>query len=382
MGTTLRLRRGKDGPPGIIVNINYSTGETERSLVFDKTAKSGSGMGFPLSEVLPMGYGILAGSHALGTGRWRQMDRHVSVVLCSCNGERFLREQLDSLRGQTYGNIEILVSDDASNDGTIEILEEYRRAGVLRYRVNPERLGVVKNFERAIGLAKGDYIALCDQDDIWEPEKIEVLVREIGPHPMVFSDASLVDANGRVIHESNMHYANLQYTPVHQFESLLFHNFVQGATALFRKDLVEWALPIPRHMMVHDWWLAIVASRKGTIRYLPRGLVRYRIHDANQTRVVDTRSLPKIIGRYLRREETAYRDAVEGQVLQLTDLLNHPLFEAESTKIAQAIAYHRGILGRRPHLVSFLIALRNRHILYPSMTKRLTLFFLLRDLWG
>ncbi|MEW6667859.1 MAG: glycosyltransferase family 2 protein [Thermodesulfobacteriota bacterium] len=310
------------------------------------------------------------------------MEKRVSIVLCTCNGERFLREQLDSLRGQSYGNIEILVNDDASNDGTVEILEEYRKAGVLRYWVNPERLGVVKNFERALGLAEGEYLALCDQDDIWEPEKIEVLVREIDPHPMVFSDASLVDVNGRVIEESNMYYANLQYTPGHQFHSLLFHNFVQGATTLFRKDLLKWALPIPGHMMFHDWWLAMVASRKGTIRYLPRRLIRYRIHDTNQTRVVDTRSLPKIIGRYLRRDETAYRATIEEQVLQLMDLQNHPLFRADTAMIGLAIAYHRGILGRRPHLKSFFIALRNRHILYPAMTKKLTLLFLLRDLWG
>lgn len=329
-----------------------------------------------------MEYGVSVGAPPFPAGGWRLMDKRVSIVLCTCNGERFLREQLDSLRGQSYGNIEILVNDDASNDGTVEILEEYSKAGVLRYRVNPERLGVVKNFEVALGLAEGEYVALSDQDDIWEPEKIEILVREIGAHPMVFSDASLVDVNGRVMHESNMHYANLQYTPRHQFESLLFHNFVQGATTLFCRDLLKWALPIPRHMMVHDWWLAMVASRKGTIRYLPRRLIRYRIHDANQTRVLETRSLPKIIGRYLRRDEEAYRGAIEGQVLQLMDLQNHPLFKSDTAMIGLAIAYHRGILGRRPNLKSFMIALRNRHILYPSMTKRLTVLFLLRDLWS
>src|SRR5574344_2136916 len=97
----------------------------------------------------------------------------ISLALPTYNGEKYLREQLDSIFNQTMVPEEIVVVDDRSTDSTIQILEEYKQKYGLKYYINEQNLGYNKNFEKAITLCQGDYIALCDQDDVWLPEKIE-----------------------------------------------------------------------------------------------------------------------------------------------------------------------------------------------------------------
>ena len=116
----------------------------------------------------------------------------VSVAMATYNGEPFLREQLDSIYNQTYKNIQVLVTDDCSDDKTVHILEEYKIRYGLQYYVNDKTLGAVRNFERALSFCKGEYIALSDQDDIWFREKIDNLVNEIGDCSLIFSDAKLM----------------------------------------------------------------------------------------------------------------------------------------------------------------------------------------------
>ncbi|MFT4918317.1 MAG: glycosyltransferase involved in cell wall biosynthesis, partial [Zhongshania aliphaticivorans] len=96
----------------------------------------------------------------------------ISVAMCTYNGERFLAEQLDSILNQTYKNIELVVVDDVSTDGTLRLLDEYAaRDGRIRVIRNSENIGFVRNFEKAMGACSGEFIALADQDDIWFPEK-------------------------------------------------------------------------------------------------------------------------------------------------------------------------------------------------------------------
>ena len=101
------------------------------------------------------------------------MSDRISIAMATFNGEKYLREQLDSIYSQTLLPYEIVAADDCSTDRTTEILEEYRIKKGLKYLVNEHNIGVVKNFEKAISLCQGDYVALSDQDDIWFPEKLE-----------------------------------------------------------------------------------------------------------------------------------------------------------------------------------------------------------------
>ena|SRR5687768_13043207 len=103
----------------------------------------------------------------------------VSVVMCTYNGGKFLQQQVDSILAQTYRNIELLIVDDTSSDNTVQLLEEYRKKDSrIRYVVNPANLGYNKNFEIAFGLARGNYIAPSDQDDIWKANKIEIMMKK------------------------------------------------------------------------------------------------------------------------------------------------------------------------------------------------------------
>ncbi len=108
----------------------------------------------------------------------------ISIAMATYNGEKYLKDQLDSIYNQTYKNIEVIVTDDCSIDKIVEILEQYARFHGLKYTVNEENLGFVK----VISLCGGEYIALADQDDIWEKNKIEILVNEIGSNLLIHSD--------------------------------------------------------------------------------------------------------------------------------------------------------------------------------------------------
>lgn len=118
----------------------------------------------------------------------------VSVVLCTYNGEKFLRPQIDSITAQTYPNLEIIIVDDVSSDSTSSILEEYRQKDSrVKFHINSANIGYNKNFEKAFSLATADYIAISDQDDIWESNKIELMMKDWLPvhclsihYPVIF----------------------------------------------------------------------------------------------------------------------------------------------------------------------------------------------------
>ena len=118
----------------------------------------------------------------------------VSIVLGTYNGATFLKEQLESLVNQTYSSIEIIAVDDGSTDDTVSILKEYSVSYKnIKVFVNENNLGFIKNFEKGCSLASGEYIAFCDQDDCWHPEKIEKMVQHIGDHAMIFCNSALCD---------------------------------------------------------------------------------------------------------------------------------------------------------------------------------------------
>jgi glycosyltransferase involved in cell wall biosynthesis len=203
----------------------------------------------------------------------------VSVALAAYNGENYLVEQLESVLAQTHKNLEIVVCDDCSEDGTGKILDSYAERGLIRYYVNERRMGSVRNFEKVMSLCNGDFIAPCDQDDVWKPEKISTLIEEIGDNLLIHSDAELIDKDGKMIHPSYTEYARKQIEHMN-FSRILFKNVVTGCTAFFHRKLYQSACPFPDHVP-HDHWLAIVAADKGDIAYCNKALVRYRQHDSN-----------------------------------------------------------------------------------------------------
>jgi glycosyltransferase involved in cell wall biosynthesis len=204
----------------------------------------------------------------------------VSIILCTYNGERFLQKQLDSLVGQTYPSFEVIAVDDCSTDGSHQLLVNQRKKDD-RFQVfrNDRNLGLNWNFEFGIRKAKGEYLLICDQDDIWEPVKLEHLVSNIDGSLLYYHDSRMIGPNdeplNKKISDKFCHGAKLH--PL----SFIALNCVTGHTCMFPKELISKPIfPFPKHIF-YDNWLGFIASTHGNIRYVDECLVRYRIHGQN-----------------------------------------------------------------------------------------------------
>ncbi|WP_184543773.1 glycosyltransferase family 2 protein [Mucilaginibacter sp. FT3.2] len=204
----------------------------------------------------------------------------VSIALCSYNGEKYVAEQLESIITQTYENLEIIVLDDCSTDSTPEIVRAYqaRDPRVSLYR-NEHNLGFNKNFERAVSLATGRFIAISDQDDVWEPNKIQVLIDNIKDAWLIFSNSQYMEADGTRTERKLLKDFSLTGR---NFKMLLLNNFVTGHTSMFTRELLDHALPFP-DAGFYDWWMGFVALYHNRLAYVDRVLTRYRAHDGAVT---------------------------------------------------------------------------------------------------
>lgn len=219
----------------------------------------------------------------------------ISVVVCTCDGERYVGPQLRSIVEQTRPPDELVVSDDGSSDGTLAAVRRALDGAACEVTVvaHGRRLGVVANFEHAIALARGDLIVLADQDDVWDRQKLAVLAARYESDPSLtaaFSDAALVDADLRPL--GTTLWAAHHFGPREQasfgrgrgVEVVLRRNVVAGSTLSFRSRLRDVVLPMPRHGL-HDGWIALLCAALGPVAAVPASLVRYRIHPGNQVGV-------------------------------------------------------------------------------------------------
>ncbi|MET4639065.1 glycosyltransferase family 2 protein [Mycetocola sp. 2940] len=216
----------------------------------------------------------------------------VSVALCTYNGGVFIEDQLRSILDQTIRPDEIVVSDDGSTDDTVRRAEAVLAPGGIRYRVlrNPSALGVSRNFEQAVLATSGAIVVLCDQDDIWHPQRLEKALHEFGSRPdltLLFSNARMVDAAGAPLGYSL--FDALEFSAADReairagksFPTLLRRNVATGATMAFRRSLLDVATPFPVEW-VHDEWLTIIAAAVGQVDQLDEPLIDYRQHGGNQ----------------------------------------------------------------------------------------------------
>lgn len=286
----------------------------------------------------------------------------VTIALATYNGEKYLREQLDSLYNQSYKNIEIVVSDDCSTDCTVAILEEYKKEYGLRYSVNDNNCGFVKNFENALKMCKGDYIALCDQDDIWFPEKIEILVNEIKDYSLICSDAVIIDSYGNKVAESMYLHTNRIFREKNQFQHLLYHNFIPGCTMLFKRDILDEVLPFPETFPYHDWWLAIIASLNGGAGFVNRPLIRYRYHGENQSGTGEKIKFKNIIKKIPEYRRGLKRGIILKEINWMYILLKN--MRIDSTRknfLIERMLFFENILNSVIHFRAAFIAFKHRN---------------------
>lgn len=203
----------------------------------------------------------------------------VAVVMATYNGEKFIEEQLQSIINQTYPNLEIVITDDCSTDGTYSIVKRYasQYPNITCY-LNRRNIGYVKNFEKAIKLATADYIALSDQDDIWHPGKIALMMQHIHDASVVYCDSEFIDADGNTLNKKLSDIKNLQ--PVNDGLPFMVNNGVFGHAMLMHKYIALQAMPFPKDC-VHDWVIAFVASFSNGVKFVNEPAVQYRQHVDN-----------------------------------------------------------------------------------------------------
>lgn len=206
----------------------------------------------------------------------------VSVAMATYNGERYLREQLDSLYSQTRIPDEIVVCDDRSKDGTRAILEEYHQKYGLRYYINETNLGVNKNFEKAIRLCIGDYVAICDQDDVWMPHKIQtclVKIQEIeNNQPACVSSQGVgVDKDLKIINN----HIKLKEDTYGLKPNILGSHVSQGCTMMLNRKLVDLLGDFPTEEPMYDGYIGLLAPCVGIKYNISEPLMCYRHHESN-----------------------------------------------------------------------------------------------------
>lgn len=224
----------------------------------------------------------------------------ISVVVCTYNGTAYLREQLDSIRQQARPADEVLIFDDVSSDNSAQLCAEYilshRLGDTWRLTVNQRNLGFISNFRQAMKAARGDWVALCDQDDVWTPDKLLRLADCANQH----SDASAIAGAFDVINSvgaqcpASLHrdIVGALKLPVghraHKLPSflkdpylLLLKNFAPGCTLFVSRVVCEAYISHTREDIPHDWELLIVAQMMDGLYYLGGCTTHYRIHGKN-----------------------------------------------------------------------------------------------------
>lgn len=221
----------------------------------------------------------------------------ISVAMCTYNGEQYLQEQLDSILNQSYPNLEIIISDDCSNDSTIQIIQSYQQQDKrVKLFKNKKNLGFLKNFEQSISLCNGAYIALADQDDIWKKDKLELFYNEIGDNVLIYSDAIIIDKDSQEIGVQLVR-PKSNLCQGHCNKAFFLNNFVSGNTMMFKQELTKYILPIPEEMSYHDIWIGFVASTYSTITFTDEPMTFYRKYEGQVTHqgdIVPTNTFHKL----------------------------------------------------------------------------------------
>ncbi len=207
----------------------------------------------------------------------------ISVCMATYNGGKYIRQQLLSILPQLSEGDEIVISDDGSTDNTLAEVRSLE-CPLVRIVEGPRKGSPVLNFENALRHAQGDYLFLCDQDDVWEADKVAVMMAALREVSCVVSDCTVVDAGLRQLSPSF-------YSVVRKHEgrwyNLLVRNCYLGCCMAFRREVAERALPFPPSVAMHDIWLGNVAAFFFSLRFIPDRLMRYRRHGANASSTSD-----------------------------------------------------------------------------------------------
>ena len=279
----------------------------------------------------------------------------ISVAMATHNGEKYIKEQLESIISQSMQPQEIIICDDCSTDNTIEIIESLNNPIIKLYR-NKSKIGVVENFKKAVSLAiDGNFIALSDQDDIWFKHKLETLYDSIKHYKesviptIAYSDLILVDKNKIVINESFWNELN-HHNHLHNFSTLLFGNFITGHSILMNSSMKKELLYKPNDAILHDVWIALIALGVGKAVKIDQPLALYRQHELNTNYNSKNRKPSKI----------------KERLIKLTKLFKNNNYLSEEFMIAKQYysLYHQRLSNENSVLIKNFISAEKKTYLF------------------
>ena len=219
------------------------------------------------------------------------MEKPIDILLATYNGEKFLKEQIDSILNQTYKSINLIISDDASKDGTREILKQYEeKDSRIKVFYQEKNLGYVKNFEFLLKQVKSDVFMLSDQDDVWLPEKVEKTYEKLENEnaDLAFGDLEVVDQELNTMYPSFNDFMKLSRKIkkyINSYRLNYLYCCITGCTLMLKSKWIPKILPIPENSkrLIHDHWIGIIVGvNGGKSVYVPEKYIKYRQHGDNQ----------------------------------------------------------------------------------------------------
>lgn len=219
----------------------------------------------------------------------------ISVAMATYNGKKYVGDQLDSILKQLNPDDEIIISDDNSNDGTLELLKSYQQKDKRISIYCNKTKGIISNFENAISNCNNEIIFLSDQDDIWLDNKVEVIKKCFLDKKvnLVLSDCYVTDDKLNIISDS---FFRIRKTRKGIIRNVLKNSYV-GCAMAFRKELKSVILPMPKELPMHDMWIGILAEMYGKVLIIPDKLFYYRRHDSNATKAERSNLIQVLIWR-------------------------------------------------------------------------------------
>lgn len=199
----------------------------------------------------------------------------ISVCIATYNGEEYIEKQINSILVQLKNNDEIIISDDSSTDNTLDVIKSFNDERIKIFP-NNKFYSPIFNFENALKQAKGDYIFLSDQDDIWLDNKVSKMVEALKQYSLVVSDCYVVDKDCNIIRDS---FFLKQPTPG-ILKNIIKNNYI-GCCMAFRREVLTKALPFPKQIAMHDIWLGLCGSLYYKAIFIPDKLILYRRHGNN-----------------------------------------------------------------------------------------------------
>ena len=200
-----------------------------------------------------------------------------SVAMATYNGEKYIKEQIDSILLNLGENDELVISDDGSTDNTLKIISNYNDSRIKL--INGPKNGIKQNFANAIEHCTGKYIFLSDQDDIWMENKKEIVLKAFKKYncSLIIHDCEVIDKNYTVVTPS---FFELRKSNSGISKNIIKNSYI-GCCMCFDSKLKEKILPIPNDIEMHDQWIGIITEKYGTSFFINDKLIRYRRHDNN-----------------------------------------------------------------------------------------------------